>query len=485
MNAYRRATVAIRRIPLAAWSCALIACLNAACWSLITPPFQVTDEPSHFAYAQYLAESGRLPSDGGNFGPAQEIAMRDLEQQQVHYSPQNHTISTQAQQDRLERDLALPLSRIGPDAGVAASEPPLYYALETIPYYAGRGGTVLDRLALMRLFSTLFAGVVAFFVVLFLREALPRAPWAWTVGGLGVAFSPLLGLMSGAVNPDALLYAVSASLFYCLARGFRRGLTPKLAIAIGLVIATGLMTKLNFVGLIPGTALGVVLLTVRAGRQSRRTAYRSLALTLGVAGGLYVSMSTLVGQFAFNQLPSQVSSAVGDKSILGESSYIWQLYFPRMPGMHDYFVGIDTTRDFWIQGYVGLYGWLDTVFPTWVYSFALLPLAIVSLLLGRALLMGRACVRRRLAELIVYGAIVAGLMLLVGAADYSGFPKVIGEYAQTRYLLPTLALFGAGLALAARGAGQRWGPVAGASLVVLLIAHDFFSQLLEISRFYG
>ena len=41
------------------------------------------------------------------------------------------------------------------------------------------------------------------------------------------------------------------------------------------------------------------------------------------------------------------------------------------------------------------------------------------------------------------------------------------------------------LALAARGAGRRWGPAAGASIVVLFLAHDIFSQLLVVSRFYG
>ena len=41
------------------------------------------------------------------------------------------------------------------------------------------------------------------------------------------------------------------------------------------------------------------------------------------------------------------------------------------------------------------------------------------------------------------------------------------------------------LALAARGAGKRWGPAVGALIVVLFLAHDVFSQLLVVSRFYG
>jgi hypothetical protein len=38
--------------------------------------------------------------------------------------------------------------------------------------------------------------------------------------------------------------------------------------------------------------------------------------------------------------------------------------------------------------------------------------------------------------------------------------------------------------LSARGAGRRWGPAAGTLIVVLLLAHNIFSQLQVISRFY-
>src|SRR3984885_8866114 len=50
---------ALRRVPRAGWTCALVASLSAVCWSLVSPPFQVPDEPSHFAYVQLLAETGR------------------------------------------------------------------------------------------------------------------------------------------------------------------------------------------------------------------------------------------------------------------------------------------------------------------------------------------------------------------------------------------------------------------------------------------
>jgi 4-amino-4-deoxy-L-arabinose transferase-like glycosyltransferase len=484
--AWVRAT--LRRIPTAAWVCALVACLNAACWSLITPPFQVPDEPSHFAYVQELAQTGSLPrTREESFSPAEEIALDDLNQPQLRYNPQAHTIFTQAQQRQLEHDLALPYSRVSPNAGVATSEPPLYYALETIPYYLGSGGTILDSDALMRLFSSLMAGLTALFAFLFIRETLPGAPWAWTVGGLGVALAPLLALMSGAVNPDAQLYAVSAALCYCLGRGFRRGLTPKLAVAIGATVAIGFLTKLNFLGLIPGTVLGLIILTGRAARTSKRMACISVASAFAVAGSpicLYVTANLLAGRPPVGTLSNGISLTGAHGSILKEASYIWQFYLPKLPGMHSYFPHLSTTIQLWFDNFVGLYGWFDTVFPAWVYKLALIPAGLIAALVVSALIGGHRSVRGRICELSVYLALTIGLMALVGANDYLGFPSRATEYAQPRYLLPLLALYGATLALAARGAGRRWGPVVGASIVVLFIAHDLFSGLLEISRYY-
>jgi hypothetical protein len=78
-----------------------------------------------------------------------------------------------------------------------------------------------------------------------------------------------------------------------------------------------------------------------------------------------------------------------------------------------------------------------------------------------------------------------GVLALVGAASYLSLPVKSAEYADPRYLLPMIALWGAVLALAARGAGRGWGPPVGALLVVLLLTHDIFSQLQTIARYYG
>jgi hypothetical protein len=147
------------------------------------------------------------------------------------------------------------------------------------------------------------------------------------------------------------------------------------------------------------------------------------------------------------------------------------------------FHGILTTRLFWFDGLVGLYGWLDATFPSWVYSFALIPAGLLAALFARALVIHRGALAGRALEVAVYLAMGVGLLILIGADDYAH--KIPGEYAEPRYLLPLLALWGAVLALAARGAGRRWGPIAGVAIVSVVLAHDIFSQLLVISRYYG
>lgn len=482
---------ALARVPTAAWACALVAFLNAVSWSLITPPFLGLDEQDHFAYVQHIAESGQLPSSSSNeYSPEELLALNDLRYGQVRFRPEGHTIFAVAEQQKLQSDLARSPSRSGEGVGVAATEPPLYYMLQTIPYALGARGSILDRLELMRLLSAALAALTALFVFLFLREALPAARWAQTVGGLGIAFAPLFGYASSTVNPDALLFTVTAALLYGLTRAFRRGLSRRAALAIGVLIAVGLLTKLNFVGLAPGALLGLTLLARRqAQAEGPAVYYRSLAPAVLIAlspGLLYGLVNLASGHQAFGIVSRGFDAATsGHGSIGAELSYMWQFYLPRLPFMHNDFGEIFTTRQIWFRNVVGLYGWGDTPFPRWVYDVALIPAGIVAALCLRALVMSRAALRTRAAEVAIYGLMTLGLLALVAAASYTSYPAEVAEFSDARYLLPLLALWGAVLALAARGAGRRWGPVAGALIVVLVFAHDIFSQLQVIARFYG
>ncbi len=482
----RRTGGALRRVPAAGWLCALVACLNAVCWSLITPPFQVPDETDHYAYVEQLALTGQPPSleAHGRYSADEALALRALHTHQVRLQPEDPATFSPAEQRQLQLAFALtgntPVRATGA-AGVAAAEPPLYYVLELIPYELAAGGTVLDRVALMRLMSAAMAGLTALFVFLFVREALPGRRWAWSVGGMAIALTPLLGFMSGGVTPEALLYAVAAATFFCLARAFRLGLTRRRAAAIGAVVVVGLLTKLNFVGFLPGVALGLLVLIARLPRPARQRVHRALLVAVPLALALAAVL------FASGIAHDSVlrSPIVAHGSLLGRLNYLWQFYLPRLPGMPNDFPGIFTPTQIWFDGLVGLFGWLDTTFPGWVYEVALVPAAALGLLALRALIARRTALRTRCGELLTYALMAVGLLVLVGAASYTGFPQFGGAYAESRYLLPLLAPMGVALALAARGAGRRWGPATGVAILVLFLAHDIFSQLQAIARYYG
>jgi 4-amino-4-deoxy-L-arabinose transferase-like glycosyltransferase len=466
--------------------CALVAILNAVCWALITPPFQVPDEPSHFAYVKQLVENHALPTASAQeFSHEEDILLVLLREQP--YMPATGTISTRSQHERLEHalDEAAEETREGsPDAGVATSQPPLYYALESIPYLVGYDGNLLTRLTLMRLFSALFAGLTALFVYLFVRECLPATPFAAVAAGLGIALAPLLGFMSGSVNPDSLLFAVSAALFWSLARAFRRGLTYRRAALIGGIIAVGALTKLNFVGLFPGAILGLAVLALRERRSSRERAYRTFGLGVGIAV-LPIAVIVLLELARGRPAIGPVSAGIGEiHSPFKDAEFVWKFFLPRLPFMKPYVPGLFTTQQIWFNGFVGQYGWVETAFPEWVYTIALAFGSLLLLAFVLALVAERSALRRRLAELGVYAVIALGLVTLIGSVSF--YHRGGGEsYTQARYLLPLLALFAAGLGLATRALGRRWSAVIGTLVVLLMLADNIFSQLLVIARFYG
>jgi 4-amino-4-deoxy-L-arabinose transferase-like glycosyltransferase len=487
----RRGVSRLRRIPTPAWI-ALVACVNAVCWSVISPPFEVADETAHFGYVKQLAETGRLPHTGvGSIPREVAIALTDLRVFKLSEDAAGGTVASVAEQQRLERAVAraAQLPREGSEtAGVASSEPPLYYALEAIPYRLAFNSSILVRLTLMRLLSALLGGLTALFVYLFVREALPAEPWAWTPAGLAVALLPLLGMLSGAVTPDALLFAVCAAVFFLFAKAFRRGLSRALAACIGAAIAVGLLTKLNFIALLPGCLAGLLVLGARVGRTSKRDACGRLALACAIAVSPLAAAliaGRLTPHIGVHILSSSLAGLSHHGSIPAKLEYLWQLYLPRLPGMSSDFPGLSTIRQIWLNGFVGVYTWANIAFPTWVDLLALIPTAAIAALCARTLVLRRDALRARTLELCVYALIAAGVLVSIAILSYSTFPGIGAQFGRVRYLFPLLALLGAVLALAARGAGRRWGPAVGALIVVLVLAQNLLTQLLFVSRYYG
>ena len=476
----RRAARTRLGVPVAGWLCALVAVLSGVTWSIATPPFHVPDEVSHLAYAQYLAETGRLPEANGDLEYAREE--ENMLAATLFYYVVGDVAArppwTEAEDAAMD---ALPAAgRVSSGSAQSSSNnPPLYYALQGIPYGAGRmlGLSFLDRLALMRLLSVLLFAVTALAAFLFVRELVPGTPWAWTLGGLAVALQALAGFISSGVQADALLYCASALLLLALARAFRRGLGVGTGAAIGAAVAVGMLGKLTFAGLVPGAALGVLLLVRRAGRDGARRARRGALAAAGVAGtaiaAYAVACVVVWDRSPFTASVGPVTTAGPATAAAGAArglregaSYLWQLYLPRLPFMDDQFPGANPMPSLWVHGLIGHFGWLEASWPEAVYRSARWVLVAIALLalaeLFRAWRAGR--LRGRGAELLTYAAVGAGLLGLLGWAGHQARVGDVEGFQQARYLLPLLPFYAAAVALAARRLGRRLAPVRGRRL---------------------
>ena len=123
----------------------------------------------------------------------------------------------------------------------------------------------------MRLVSAPLAAITVLFTFLFLREVLPAAPWAWTVGALAVAFQPMFGFISAGGTATTCSTRRRPESSSAWRPRFARGSLP--AGACGSVHAPDRGPReINMVGLLPGIAAGLVFLVRGADRTARRDA---------------------------------------------------------------------------------------------------------------------------------------------------------------------------------------------------------------------
>lgn len=491
------AIASIWRAARTPYLCAAAAVAGCLAWTQLTPPFQVPDESVHFSYAQYLAETGRAPSSPSAppLSPQQSVAMDALLAPLIIGNARNRSPLSAAESSVVARADETPASPVGGGLNEASSQPPLYYLMEAGVYWLSPATSVVGRLLAMRLLSCLLAGLTGAFIFLFLREALPRHPWAWSVGALVAAFQPMFGFISAGVNSDALLFCASAALFWALARGFRRGLDRRTAIAIGAALAVGTLAKLTFLGLVPGALVGLALLIARTREVPRAVALRWAGLALAIAAapvGVYVAANLV----AWDR-PALAGSLQGVASEAGSAAeaakvgswrqqfgYVWQLYLPRLPFMYDQFSDFPL-KSIWLSGLTGSFGWLDYSFRPWVYNVSQWVAIVVAALFGVGAGRMRAALTRRRQELLAYAITAGGLLSVIGLLGIRYRASTGFIFEQARYLFPLLALYGAVVAVAAMAVGRRYSRALGAAIVLLALFHSLAAQLLTISRYYG
>lgn len=302
---------------------------------------------------------------------------------------------------------------------------PLYYELVGWPSLFLEGGRgILAMRVMSALVASLFLALAIALIARWRRPALP-------IAAFGVAATPMVLFLGGTVNPNSLEIAATLSAFAGVLTMVRAPAGSRLAPTAVIVIASAAVAA-NMRGLsLLWLAIALLAPLLLAGRERMIALLRSrpvqltiLGAVLGaVAAGVWLLATNSLGAAIDDPLDPSTAPGVGTSPVFG---FAWTLF---------------STFDY-AQGIVGIFGWLDTPAPVFVYFvWAVLAGGLVAL--GLVLLRGRALAL----ALTLLGALLLLPPVLQGIYIESG-----GVIWQGRYILPIFvcAVVGVGLVLSDR-----------------------------------
>jgi 4-amino-4-deoxy-L-arabinose transferase-like glycosyltransferase len=367
-------------------------------YAVLTPPWQVPDEPAHYNYVRYLVEEGRLPV----------LRMGDYDQAYL----------SEATSRRFDPALAIDPIRY------EFHQPPLYYLLAA-PVYLAFGGALVP----LRLLSVLLGAGLVVVAYLVGKAVFPHRAWPALGTAALVAFVPQHIAMTAAVENDTLAELILGIVLLGLVRwlGAEGKGSGKRLVVTGVFIGLALLTKVGVYIAVPLALLAVVL-KFRGGRPDVRPALGSTlalmlpALILGLPW--FIRNAIVYGGLDVMGLGRHAQVVVGQ---LRTSEWIAQHGWVRLPG-----VFLATTfHSFWAQ-----FGWMAVPVDSRIY--AALGLLCLVVLLG-LVLWGIDAWGSKLK--LSSPVLLLGFSALLTLGTYLGYN--LGFYqAQGRYMFPALIPLG-------------------------------------------
>jgi len=379
-------------------------------YAVLTPIWQVPDEPAHYNYIRSLAEGRGLPVlETGDYDQALlgELTSR----------------------------------RFPPELSVAPVEyedhqPPLYYLL-AVPFYLVFGGAVVP----LRMFSVGLGAallVVAFAVV---RAVFPaRTGLALAVSAF-IAFIPQHVAMSAGVNNDVLGELVLAATLWVLV-GYVDGRRERPWL-VGLLLGVALLTKTTAY-IAVGAAGVAVVLRYRTERRTLRWVATELAVMAIPA--LVLSAPWFFRNGSTYGWDDPLGLARHDDVVAGQPRSSEWLATYGWVGLGRQLVRT-TFRSFW-----GQFGWMGVVLPAYIYQ----ALALLSILLTGGFVLWLVDRRRpRLSSSQRTALAVLAVSALLTALAFLWYNLTFVQH-QGRYLYPALVPTGIAAML---GLGRLVAPV--------------------------
>jgi 4-amino-4-deoxy-L-arabinose transferase-like glycosyltransferase len=470
--------------------------LFGVAWALVIPVQQAPDEGAHIAYAQTVAVRHDLPGSGPNSASTEErFSIATALGGELQGNPTRKPVWSSSAFKRWHSVSGRLSESDGGGPFRQAENPPLYYAFESLPYWAV-GGHFFDRVYAMRLWSSLMLLVTTAGAWLLAGEVFGRNR-VLQLGAAAVAgLQPMVTFISSGVNPDSMLFALWSISLWLGVRILRRGLTLRDGVALGLVVGFAVTEKATSWALVPAALLVVAL----AARRLRARGVPGVGVAVAVAAtmlafalpaGAWVATAAALHRPVANQEVDRngrkAPSPTSLQTLREFGSYVWQFYLPRLSSQTPFFgqgPGGIQLRDTWVNSGWAAFGWLEVRFPPWVYR-VLEAFSVLSIAGGIAAL-GRAARYRRVDWAAVGFCVVAalGLLLLLHWAEYTIVKLDNQAFLQGRYILPLIPLGGLAVSGGISLLRRRWQSLAVATLIAGLVILQLGSLAITVDRYF-
>jgi 4-amino-4-deoxy-L-arabinose transferase-like glycosyltransferase len=467
-----------------------VSALLTVAWAFTTTPFQGPDEPAHFTYTQYLAETGARPSVLQGDKPEstqtyQALFQFNLDQLAGVYDAR--PAWTQLEERRYA-DLVERLGEAGEEDGGGpnpiAKNPPLYYAYQVVPYYVGSAGSPWDRLIVMRLASGLLIVLAVLFTWLAAAEVF-AATWPRVVAAGCVALLPQLAALGGTINSDSLLVAVWSAFVWVALRLVRRGPSVRRVVALTALAGASLLTHGRGIAIVVPLAVVLAIAVLRA-RPGWLGALRWLVPAAAVLLATVLVYRFALAPDAGGAYGGEVNlGSDGSLSLFGFLSTTWQFYFPALPGMTPRPGPEYGYQQMYIEAFFGRFASLEIGYPAAVYALLQAVAAAGLAGLAAAVVYRRAAVRERWPQVLAAAVIAASMIGLLHLASYRSLVYTADPLITGRYLLPLVAVFGLAVAFVVTSLRPRLSAALGTLCLASLLALNLAGLMLTFARFYG
>jgi 4-amino-4-deoxy-L-arabinose transferase-like glycosyltransferase len=478
------------RVDLA-WVAALTLATGAL-WAGLTPAFQKTDEPAHFAYVQTIATLGHPPQildDPNTVSGQLSCWMAALAVQRYRFFETERPPWDDSLLAAQERQCD-PISAAYNGAQYQSTQPPAYYFMAAGAYELASGTSLPTQMLAVRLFSVLLAAIAVVLTYLLVREVIPGSRWPARAAALALALQPIFMFNESGVNSDALVVAVTAAIAYLAARSWRRGLSWRRALALGALTGLGILSKLNFLTLVPSVALLGAALWWSSFAHTRPRERLLGALRVGAGAGvataiygLYVLINNDVWhRGAAGQGAALATGVAGSGTSWRRlADFVWQFFLPRLPGRPRLFPSYYPLWNDILKAVTTRLGWWnDFGFDGWAPTLVVIGLAIAAL--AAVYVIPRA--RRRPWPVLVTIAAVGLFLVALVVADYQVLGGVSADGFEGRYVFPAMPIFGLLVACAVAALPARFRPAMTGLLAAVFLGHTILAISSTTSVYY-